>query len=128
MKNKYIYSFLKDAAFRFWCCAASVGMIVVIIFLRIGITDGLALKDIQRKQVLIAQIPSLRARLADTRVVNGLLLSGIISGKEKPMAVVNGQLVSVGDEIEGKKVVGITDRGVTVCDLVAVTKCIELGL
>jgi hypothetical protein len=128
MKNKYFCAFFKDGVFRLWGVTSIMGVMVVVILLRIMITDRTALKDIQRKQALISQIPSFQARLADTGSVSGFLLSGIIFRKEKPMAVINGQLVKVGDMVDGKRVVDITKHDATLCDSMMMGKCIQLSL
>lgn len=128
MENKYVYSFFKDGEFRVWCCVALAGVGVCLVLLHMMIVDGLAVKALRRRQALIAAVPALRVRPHTTGGVEGLALSGIISGKDKPMAVINGQLLKAGDVISGMKVVAISQHGARLCDVVVADKCLQLGL
>lgn len=48
--------------------------------------------------------------------VGGLALSGILWDAQAPMAIVNGQTVHVGDEVEGYRITQITPKCVIVTD------------
>jgi uncharacterized membrane protein YeaQ/YmgE (transglycosylase-associated protein family) len=126
MVNKYLYSLSKDSTFRFAVIASIIGAVICVIFLRLALGQGLENAEIQRKRVLVAQIPALKARIQELGSVNGLVLNGIISDKKQPMAVINNVLIKVGGEIEGRKVTAITDHGVTVCETASDEKCVQL--
>ena len=128
MRNKYLYALRKDAAFRAGFVFSVFGAAVCAVLLRLDARQALELKGICDKQAAIAQIPALRAKIAAMGAVNGLVLNGIISGKTWPMAVINNTLVKVGGEIDGKKVAAIMDKSVTVCNIEAPDKCIQLLL
>jgi hypothetical protein len=48
--------------------------------------------------------------------LNGLLLSGILWDAQAPMAIINGSMVRVGDEVEGYEITAITQEQVSVSD------------
>jgi len=54
--------------------------------------------------------------------LSGLSLSGIMWDPDNPMAIINGQLVSVGDQVERYQVVTITQDDVSVTDGIEVFK------
>lgn len=129
MFNKYLYSFQKDVLLRKLCILSAIGVVFCLVLFRISIWQSQALKDIQIKQALIAQIPALQARVGQTKVqANGLVLTlnGIISHKGQLMAIINNTFVKIGDNIEGKKVVSITGHSAGLCDVRSVDKCITL--
>ena len=47
---------------------------------------------------------------------SGLQLSGILWDPQQPMAIINGQTVSVGQECDGYRVVAITEESVSLTD------------
>ena len=123
MRNKYWYAFVKDGGFRVWFFLAIIGAVLCLVLFRALITEGSAQNELRRQRAVIAEIPQLRAQIASMGAVNGLFLSGIISGKKQPMAVINGQLVKVGGEIDGRKVTQIVGHDVTVCETADTQKC-----
>ena len=130
MHNKYIYLFFKDGVFRSVFIFSICGIILCFFLTRMDIWQSLKLKDIHDKQAMITQIPAFEARLAQLgkKTVNGFFLSGIASDQEQQMAVINNVLIKIGEEVDGKKLVKITDQGVTLCDVGAAEKCIQLIL
>jgi hypothetical protein len=129
MPNKYLYSLLKDNNFRVSFIFSIIGIVICVLLIHIDKGQSLELKNIQIKQALIAQIPAMQAKIAQThKAVNGLVLNGIVSDKAQPMAVINNQLLKVGEEIDGRTVVAITDDKVKVCNVKMMDQCIELLL
>ena len=55
-------------------------------------------------------------RGASVGLVSGLALSGILWDANAPMAIINGQMVHVGEELEGYRVTEITQDRVSVTD------------
>ena len=110
------------------CIFSVIGVAAYIMLFRLDREQSLKIKAVLEKKAAIAQIPALRARIAELGAVNGLFLSGIISDKQEPMAVINNTLVKVGDEIEDKKVAAITGQTVTVCSTERPDQCVQLLL
>ena len=48
------------------------------------------------------------------KILQGFKLSGFIWGSEKPQAIINGEVVNVGDTIEKAKVISISKKGVRI--------------
>ena len=128
MRNKYLYAFLKDGCFRTASVLSVIGVVLCVILFRLNLSQGRELKDVHYKRAVIAQIPALRAKIAALQSVNGIVLNGIITDKAVPMAVINNVLVKVGEDVDGKKVIKITEHNVTVCDTKAIDKCMQLIL
>ena len=126
MANKYLYSFQKDRELRLGLIFSIAGVVACVMVLRLAVWQGLQVMEIHRKRDLIAQIPAMKAKIQSMGAVNGLVLSGIVAGKDHPMAVINNVLLNVGGEIDGRKVTAITEEGVTACEVGNPTKCIHL--
>ena len=129
MQNKYLYSFLKDSTLQLLCAFSLIAVGVCFVLFRLTSQQAIELKSLKEKQAVIAQIPALQEKIIQIQgAVNGLLLSGIITTEAQPMAVVNGMLVKVGEEIEGRKIMDITANSVKVCNASTLDKCVELTL
>ena len=66
------------------------------------------------QQVTWGRDPFLRGRTTDT--TSDLTLSGILWDASQPMAIINGQTLHVGDQLEGYHVTEITQDHVSVSD------------
>ncbi len=128
MINKLCYSFFKDLTIRMVSCTALIGVVLCVVLGQAVLWQCRVVKEVSQQEALIREIPSLRARISAFSVVGGLSLTGIISGKMTPMVVINSQLLKVGEEIEGRSIVAISDHEVTVCDIKLPDKCEKLVL
>jgi type II secretory pathway component PulM len=128
MKNKYLYSFLKDINFRALCMLPVLGAVLCFVLIRLGIRQSLEFKEIQAQQAIIAQIPSLETKILQLKGnVNGLVLNGVISDNAQSMAIINNRLVKFEEIIDGKRLVTLTKQSAMLCDVVS-DKCITLYL
>ena len=132
MQNKFLYSFSKDGVLRFGCVCSILMVIIFVILLQLDARPTRELTEIQDQQAIIAQIPALKAKIAELKgAVNGLVLNGIISNEKRTIAVINDTFVNVGEVIDGRKLVAITNRRqVKVCNVGVglPDKCISLFL
>jgi hypothetical protein len=130
MGNKYLYAFQKVGAFRTVIIISVIAVVFCLVLVRLCQWQGAAIRDLQVKQAVIAQIPALQAKLVQKKgpIVYSLSLSGIIMDKAQPMAVINDTVLKVGDTIEGKRVMSITDNKVKVCNIAMSDKCAVLVL
>ncbi len=129
MQNKYLYAFLKDNPIKLLFIFSLFGITSMFLFIKLDVVQTLKINDLHHKQTVIAQIPSLKAKIASMKVViNGFTIGGIVTDKAQPMVVINDTLLKVGEEIEGKKVVKITENSTTICNINTLDKCIELIL
>ena len=127
MQNKYVYAFLKDPLLRTLLICCIIGIVFGVMLVRWEKSQIMQMESMRVKQALVAQIPSLRAKIAAIEgAVNGLALKGIIS-EPYPMAVINNKLIKIGGMIDGKRVTAITSHHVAVCNE-ASGKCIDLVL
>jgi hypothetical protein len=128
MKNKHLYTFLKDRTLQ-----ARLVLIIIVALLCLGLTQWTKEQDrelliLQAKKQQVAEIPGLQNKLARLEASDGLLLTGIIFDKERPLAVINDKVMAEGDLINNKKLRMIWDDSVTICENVLNGKCVDLIL
>jgi len=128
MKNKHLYTFSKDRSLQ-----VRAVLIVVAAVLCLGLWQWTKEQDkelllLQTRKQLVTEIPGLQNKLARLEASDGLLLTGIIFNKERPLAVINDKVLAVGDVIGNKKLQAIWDNCVTVCDNATGNKCVDLRL
>jgi hypothetical protein len=128
MKNKYLYTFSKDRSLQGRILLLIVAAILCLGFSKWTKEQNRELLVLQSKKQLVAEIPKLQAQVAKLEASNGLLLTGIIYNKERPLAVINDKVLAAGDVIGNKKLRAIWDNCVTVCDNVLDGKCVDLVL
>jgi len=124
MKSKFINIFIKDKNFLN-NIFLSVGLALLMFFLiRCDYRQGKLILELQQQKKLAARIPELEAKKNMLAARAGLSLTGIISG-ERPVAVINGQILVVGDEVAGRKILEIRKNSVLLDDG---TQTVELEL
>ena len=62
----------------------------------------------------VVKIVKAKPPVVDVSFLKNLKLSGVVWGGEQPQAIINGQIVGVGDVIEKAKVTSITQKGVQI--------------
>ncbi len=128
MQNKCWYLFDKDRAFRQWVFLTGIGGIACLILLQMNITQNKKLNYIRRAHIVMAMNLTPKTSGAAMNNTEYFSLNGIMHNKDYFLAIVNGQLIKTGDEIDGKRVTRITAHEVTLCDMRSAEKCISLTL
>ncbi len=67
----------------------------------------------QPSPVPVPETP-MAAPAAEETIPSDLKINGIVWGGDRPQAIINGQVVSIGDTIQEAKVIAITKQGVAV--------------
>jgi molybdenum cofactor biosynthesis enzyme len=128
MKNKYLYTFLKDRHLQWPVALTAIAAVLCLVLWQMAKQQEKELSALQAKKQVVAEIPKLQAQVAKLEASDGLLLTGIIFNKERPLAIINDKVLAVGDVIENKKVRAIWTTCITLCDNVIGGKCVDLKL
>jgi hypothetical protein len=116
MKNKFLEYFTLDKRLKNYLVWVSLVLIVVFVLQGITRRQSVIFAELNAKKNLALRLHEFKEKMKALEASLGLILEGVILNQDNPLAVIQGNILKIGDQIGRYKLIAIENDQVLLND------------